>query len=297
MNAEVYTNSKSWVGDYTTSSRSSHPIVWLLGGGYSYNFRSLTNRVTIHDTSVETKTYNDIAYAPKDTRSDKLSQSGTYFSHGVTASSLAVGTGGAIESGFTMEVNGKVRIKGDSTVEGALELASASVSGDASVSGAMSAASASVSGDASVGGKMSAASATVSGEASVGGTISAASASFSGDVGVGGEVNGASVSVSGAVQAASVSVSGAVQAASASIGGDASVGGMVSAATATFSSEVQAASAAFSGDVTSTGSITADGTVTAPSFKHQHKAFTVGGNATTYYPIAFNDGDCAHGWQ
>ena len=117
MNAEVYTNSKSWVGDYTTSSRSSHPIVWLLGGGYSYNFRSLTNRVTIHDTSVETKTYNDIAYAPKDTRSDKLSQSGTYFSHGVTASSLAVGTGGAIESGFTMEVNGKVRIKGGVTAD------------------------------------------------------------------------------------------------------------------------------------------------------------------------------------
>ena len=115
MNSEIYSSRRTWVGNYGYSSRSSHPIVWLLGGGYTYTFRALTNRVTLSDYTTSDKTYNGITYSNTSTASTKTSFSGAAYSHRISAASLAVGTGGSISSGFVMQTNGNVRVVGSVT--------------------------------------------------------------------------------------------------------------------------------------------------------------------------------------
>ena len=90
MNAELYWNKQSFVGDYGTSSRSSEPIVWLRGGNTTYRYRSLQNRVSLKGVNLETVVIKDLPYVPKTEVATKAKTQGLYVQHLVGVGALSL---------------------------------------------------------------------------------------------------------------------------------------------------------------------------------------------------------------
>ena len=116
INAELHWKKTQFVADYKESTHNSWIVVWLRGGGTTYKFRSISNCVTLYDASATTKNARDNgtgeSYVPKTAVTARGAQQGLQIHNTLTSKALAVNTGGSIESGYKMEVNGEVRIQG-----------------------------------------------------------------------------------------------------------------------------------------------------------------------------------------
>jgi hypothetical protein len=88
---------------------STKPVIYLRGGGTTYNYRSLKNRITVKDFgALDSKNLGHESKTSKTAVADKAARSGLHTGASMDVSSLTVGTS-TMDSGYIMTVSGKVK--------------------------------------------------------------------------------------------------------------------------------------------------------------------------------------------